>query len=202
MATLSQVKTYGGIGSILTLLVPLPGIGWILAIAGFVLMLVAVKYISDIVHDGSIMNNMLISIIAAMAGLVVGVLVILGSVARFMGINGLLWTDWANLNAATIPAGDWVGLVVSVLAGLAVTWVLLTVSGFYLMRGYGKVASALNVSLFGTAGILFLIGAATTIILVGFLLIPIALLLLAIAFFSIRENAVPQASSAIPPSNV
>jgi uncharacterized membrane protein len=200
MATLSQVKTYGGIGSILTLLAPLPGFGWVLAIAGFILMLVAVKYISDIVHDTSIMNNMLVSIIAAVAGVVVGVFIILGSVLRFMGLNGMMWTDWTNLNTSTIPAGDWVGMIASVLAGLAVMWVLLTVSGYYLMRGYGKVAHALNVSLFGTAGLLFLIGAATTIIFVGFLLIPIALILLAVAFFSIHDGAPPGPSAPTQPA--
>ncbi|HZW85621.1 MAG TPA: DUF996 domain-containing protein [Nitrososphaerales archaeon] len=188
MATLSQVKTYGGIGSILTLLAPLPGFGWALAIAGFILMLVAVKYLSDILHDTSILNNMVLSIVAAVTGLVVGTLVVMGSVFRFMGLNGLMWSDWANLNPATIPTGDWVGLIGSVLVALAAVWVLLTVSGYFLNRGYRRVASALRINLFGTAGLLFLIGAATTIIGVGFLLIPIALILLAVAFFSINDT--------------
>ena len=188
MATLSQVKTYGGIGSILTLLAPLPGFGWALAIAGFILMLVAVKYLSDILHDTSILNNMVLSIVAAVIGLVVGTLVIVGSVFRFMGLNGLMWTDWANLNPATIPTGDWIGLVGSVLAALAAVWILLTVSGYFLNRGYRRIASALRINLFGTAGLLFLIGAATTIIGVGFLLIPIALILLAVAYFSIQDT--------------
>jgi hypothetical protein len=51
MASLSQAKTYGGIGSLLVLLSPVPSVGWILAIAGFVLTLIAVKNISDVVKD-------------------------------------------------------------------------------------------------------------------------------------------------------
>lgn len=196
MATLSQVKTYGGIGSILTLLAPLPTFGWALAIAGFVLMLVSVKYLSEIFNDSSILNSMIVSIIAAVAGVVVGAAVVIGSVLRFMGLNGVLWSDWANLNPSTVPVGDWVGLAGSIIAGIAVMWVLLTISGYYLKRGYGKIASRLNISLFGTAGLIFLIGAATTIVFVGFLLIPIALILLAVAYFSIQDTSHLKASQA------
>jgi uncharacterized membrane protein len=191
MASLSQAKTYGGIGSILVLLAPVPALGWILAIAGFVLTLVAVKYISEVVKNESIMNNMIVSIVAAVAGIVIGFFVILGSFMRFVGLNNLVGPDYfgANFNPASVPVGDWIGLATAVLVGIAAMWVLLTISGVYLRRGYSKIGSSLNVSLFGTAGLLFLVGAATTIILVGFLLIPIALILLAIAFFSINDSA-------------
>jgi uncharacterized membrane protein len=189
MATLSQAKTYGGIGTILTLLFPVPAIGWLLAIVGFVLMLVAVKYISDYFNDGSIMDNMFISIIAAVAGVVAGALILIGSFLRFMGLSGLAFTDFGpNFNPASISTGDWLSLMVSAATGLAVFWIFFTVSGFFLNRGYTKIASILNVKMFRTAGLLFFIGAATTIFLIGFILIPVALILLAIAFFSIHDN--------------
>ena len=190
MATLGQAKTYGGIGSILALLLPVPSIGWLLSVAGFILTLVAVRYISDIVHDRSIWNDMLISIVAAIVGVVAGFFVLFSSLLRFMGLNGLNFADFGPaFNPATIPAGDWLGLIAWALAGIAVIWVLLTVSGVFLRMGYSKIGRALNVGLFGTAGLLFLIGAATTILVVGFILIPISLILLAVAFFSINENA-------------
>jgi uncharacterized membrane protein len=190
MATLSQAKTFGGIGSILVLLAPVPFFGWILAIAGLVLTLVAVKYISDILRDQSIMNTMVISIVAAIAGIVVGFFIVLGSFMRFIGLNNLVGPDYFGPPFPTnVPTNDLIGLITSVLAGLAVMWALLIVSGVYLHRGYSKIGSALNVGMFGTAGLLFLIGAATLILFVGFLLIPVALILLTIAFFSMNENA-------------
>ncbi|HEV2226321.1 MAG TPA: DUF996 domain-containing protein [Nitrososphaerales archaeon] len=200
MATLSQVKMYGGIGSILTLLLPVPSIGWLLAITGFILTLVAVKYVSDIVNDSSILNNMLISIVVAITGVTIGFFVLVASVFRFMGLNNLNFADFGpNFNPASIPAGNWLGLITWALAGIAVIWVLLTVSGVFLRRGYNRVGKALNVGMFGTAGLLFLIGAATTIIVIGFLLIPIAMILLAIAFFSINENVqLPRQSGPAP----
>jgi len=188
MATLSQVKTYGGIGSILILLAPVPSVGWLLAIAGFVLSLIAVKYISDIYKDSAIWNNMLISIAAAVAGVLVGTFILLGAFFRFLGLNNLTIGDLSSsFNPSTVPTGDWVGLILWALTGLAAMWALLTVSGVFFRRGYRRVASELHINLFATAGLLFLIGAATTIVLVGFILIPIAILLLAIAYFSIQD---------------
>jgi uncharacterized membrane protein len=203
MASLSQAKTYGGVGSILTLLVPVPGLGWLLAIVGFVLILLAVKNISDYFKDESIMNSMLVSILAAVAGLAASAVIVLDSFTRFMGQHSLAWTDFGqNFNPATIPVGDWLGLFASVAAGLVVLWVLLTVSGFYLRKGYAKIATDLNVGMFGTAGLVFFIGTATTIVLVGFLLIPLALILLAVAFFSIQESGPAETFPQAPQTQV
>jgi uncharacterized membrane protein len=188
MATLSQVKTYGGIGSILILLAPVPDVGWLLAIAGFALSLVAVKYLSEIFKDASIWNNMVISIGTALAGVLVGFFILLGAFFRFLGLHNLTIADLGpSFNPSSIAVGDWLGLILWAVAGLAVMWALLTVSGVYFRRGYGKVATTLHINLFATAGLLFLIGAATTIVFVGFILIPIAILLLAIAYFSIQD---------------
>jgi uncharacterized membrane protein len=56
-----------------------------------------------------------------------------------------------------------------------------------------------NVGLFGTAGVLLFIGAILIIAVgFGFLLMWIAILLLAIAFFTIKTPAQPM-SSAMPP---
>ncbi len=188
MGSLSQARTYGGVGSILILLAPVPSIGWLLAISGLVLTLVAVKYISDAVKDATIMNDMLISIVTAVAGIFIGFFVLLASFLRFVGLNNLNPSYFANFNPATVPEGDWLALALSVGVGLVLIWALMTVSAVFLRRGYSKIGYDLNVSLFGTAGLVFLIGAATTVLLVGFVLIPVAILLLALAFFSISET--------------
>jgi uncharacterized membrane protein len=192
MATISQVKTLGGVGSILVLLTPAPSVGWILGIAGFILILFAVKQISDIFNDSSIFNNMLIAILLAIVGVIVGGLVVVGSFFRFIGQNNLAGPDYfgQNFNASTIPVGDWAALITTVLAGLAVIWVLFLVSAIFIRRSYSSIATRLSVHMFATAGLLYLIGAATTIVLVGFLLILVSQILLAIAFFSINERTI------------
>ena len=93
-----------------------------------------------------------------------------------------------------MPTGDWIGLIGSVLVGLAVVWVMLLVSAVYVRRSYGAIASKLNVGMFGTAGMLYLVGAATTIVLVGFLLLFIAQILVVVAFFSLPNQLPTQAT--------
>src|SRR3972149_2509870 len=85
MGTLSQAKTLGGVGSILLLLGIVPFAGPALEIGGFVLMLIAVKYISDTVNNKSIFNNAVISVVAGIAGVVIGVVVGIAGVLSFFG---------------------------------------------------------------------------------------------------------------------
>ena len=189
MPSISQAKILGEVGSILVILSAVPSAGGLLGIVGFILMLVAIKYISDIVADRSIFNDMLIAVVLAIAGVIVGALVVVGSVLRFIGLSGLNMVDLgANFNPSSVPAGDWIGLIGSVILGLAAVWVMLLVSAIFVRRAYSAISSKLNVAMFGTAGLVYLIGAATTIVLVGFVIIFIAQILLIVAFFSIQER--------------
>jgi len=197
MAALSQAKTIGGIGAILMLLGVAPAIGWVLAIAGAVMVLIAIKHISDAAADPSIFRNMIIAVVLAVVGLVVGVAVILSAVLSTFGLAGMAGglTGLSNLGnftrfapSAGVPPGNWVGLILGIIAGLAVVWVLLIVSAVFVRMSYGSVASKIGVPMFGTAGLLYLIGAALTIVLVGFLLIFVAEILNIVAFFSIPDQ--------------
>ena len=67
MATLSQAKTLGGVGSIL-IFIPF------VSLVGYILLIFAVKDISDYLHDGSIFNNLLWAALSGIVGaLAVGV---------------------------------------------------------------------------------------------------------------------------------
>jgi uncharacterized membrane protein len=158
-------------------------------------MLWAIRDISDIVGDKSIFSNMLVAVGLAIAAIVVGALVVVGSVLRFVGLKALNFGP--NFNPSTVPTGDWVGLIGSILVGLAVVWVIMLVSAVYVRRTYRSMASRLGVANFGTAGMLYLVGAATTIILVGFLLLLVAQVMVIVSFFSIEET--PQALGGQPP---
>ncbi len=195
MSSLSRAKSLGEVGSIFVLLTAMPSIGAVLGIVGFVLMLVAIKDISEAVGDRSIYSNMLLAVGLAIAGIVVGTLVVVGSVLRFVGLNSL--NVGPDFNPSTVPAGDWISLAGSILIGLAVVWLLMLFSSIYVRRSYGAIASKLNVSMFGTAGLVYLIGAATTIVLVGFVLLFVAQILLVVAFFSINEKPTPSASQSL-----
>jgi uncharacterized membrane protein len=196
MASLSQAKSLGAVGSILVVLTAVPSVGALLGIVGFILILVAIKGISEVVGDRSIFNNMLVAVGLVIAGIVVGTLVLVGSLLRFVGLNNL--SLGPDFNPSAVPTGDWVGLIGSILIGLAVVWIMLVVSAVFVRRSYGSIASKLNVGIFGTAGLLYLIGAATTIILVGFLILFVAQILVVVAFFSIPSQLPGQAAGGVP----
>lgn len=197
MASLSNAKTLGAVGSLLVILTAVPSVGALLGIVGFILTLVAIRDISEIVADRSIFNNMLIAVGLAIVGVITGALVVVGSVFRFIGLNAL--TIGPDFNPSTVPAGDWVGLIGSVLIGLAAVWVMLTVSAVFVRRSYSSMATKLNVGMFGTAGLVFLIGAATTIVLVGFALLFVAQILVTVAFFQIQERPLTVAAQPAQP---
>ncbi len=79
-------------------------------------------------------------------------------------------------------------LIIGALVSLVVLWVLMIVSTIYLRKSYDKIREYTNVKWFGTAGFLFLLGAVTIIIIIGFLIILIAMVLEIIAFFSLPEK--------------
>ena len=190
MATLSQAKTLGGVGSLLVLLMVVPTAGIVLAIVGWIMTLIAVKYLSDVLADRSVFNNILIAVILAIIGIVVGGLVVFGSVLSFMGLP--------NITAGAPPSNVF-GLVAGIIAGLAVMWIVFIVAAYFQRKSYSEVARRLNVGMFGTAALIFLIGAALLIVIIGFVLLFIAQILFVVAFFSIPETAIPTGTTGPPP---
>ncbi len=143
MASLTSAKTLGGIGGILVFI---PGV----SLVGWILILVALNEISDVVRDRSIFDDALIAAITAIIG-AVGFLVFL--------LSGSFST-LISFGAFTFGAGG----VLAAVATLAFFWVFSIVSAIYLKRAYEKTAQRLNIHHFATAGMLYLIGAVTTIL--------------------------------------
>ncbi|MEE9182827.1 MAG: DUF996 domain-containing protein [candidate division NC10 bacterium] len=182
MATLGEAKILGGVGAILLLFPFVNLVGWILV-------LIAVKYISDITRDRSVFDNMLYAVILAIIGTVAVTLII---VLPFLGLGGI--TGPIDL---TNPAAIFLG--VFTLIGLVVGWIFALISALFLRRSFDSIATHLNVPTFATAGLIYLIGAALMIVIVGFLLVGlIAPILMIVAFFSIKEQQ-PAAGVAQPP---
>ena len=110
-----------------------------------------------------------------------------------------------NLNSTSFTSGQVVDLsvlIVGVVVGLALIWVFYLVSAIFLRRAFTKVASRLNVKMFATAALLYLIGAALTIVLVGLVVLFIADILMVVAFFSMPDDTSlqpPPTPMTIPP---
>jgi uncharacterized membrane protein/ribosomal protein L40E len=164
MGSLSSAKTLGGVGGILVFFPFLSVVGWIL-------ILLATKEISESVQDKSIFDDALLAGITAVIGAVVFVALL--SLPRpsvgFFAFGG----------SSLFP---------SFLLILGAFWVFTIISAIFLKRSYEKIAQRLNVNAFATTGLLYLIGAALTIVLVGFLILLIALVFQVVAYFSIQDR--------------
>jgi len=188
-----QAKTLGGIGAILVLLSFVPTVGAAFGVTGFVLILVAVKYIADDLEDKKIFDNMIIAVFLSIVGIVVGSLILLGTVLSAFG-NGYFAATYPFTPSTAVTTAQWITFGTEIALGLFGAWVFFLVSAVYLRRSYSTIGSKLNVGMFRNAGLLYLIGAATTVVGVGFLVLLVAEIMTAVAFFSIPEHqAAPQA---------
>src|SRR5438046_10759992 len=88
MASLGQAKSLGGVGSILVLIAGfIPSAGFVVAIIGFILILIAVKYVSDAFTDRTIFNNMIIAVILTILAFVAFLISFFAAIHSFVGIG-------------------------------------------------------------------------------------------------------------------
>jgi len=187
MPTMRDVRIYGGLGALLSLLSFVPHIGIVLSIAGLVLILIAIKYLSDMVNEPQLFKNMIIAMIAYIVSIVVFFLVIFGA---------LLGT---TLSAPHTPRFNWLPVLLGVISGLVVLWLACIVGGVFIKRTYDRVAEITGIDLFKTTGLLYLIGSALLIVIIGGIILLVAKVLEAVSFFSIKEEESPASPQPPPP---
>ncbi len=185
MITLSQTKTLGGIGALLLVLSGVPGIGILAALAGYILILFAIKNISKILEDKSIFNNMLIASIAAVTGVIAVTIMI---ISFFVGLENLGTESLDQYFMSSIMFDQLLSMMLPVVIGLLLSWILFIISAIYLRKSYNSMGERLNVNMFSTSAKINLIGSIFSIILIGFLIIFIAQVLQIVAFFSIPDE--------------
>ncbi len=200
-------KNLGGVGAILLFIGPLLSFAHFLAgiipLIGFILMLIALKGFADHYNDAGIFNNALYGFITTIVGIVsaLGAFVITAlTVVADLGIDD--WTsatEWTDLITAEAAVDSLLTLLGGIVAALIILFVFAILTALLYRKSLGTLASKSGVGLFGTAGLLLLIGAVLTIIVIGFLLIWISFLLIAIAFFSMKTTVAEPAPPS-PPS--
>jgi uncharacterized membrane protein len=162
MSKLGDAKTLGGIGSIL-ILIPVANI------VGYILVLIATKYVSEELGDRTIFDNMLYAVIAGIIG---------ASAIAFIFITGVILSTFTFTFSA----------IAGIFVGLALAWIALIISSVFIRRAYDTMATKLNVGMFRTAGLLYFIGAILTVIFAGLIVLFVGIILQIVAFFSIPDS--------------
>ncbi len=211
--TLDSSKNLGGIGAILLLVAfvaffasPLISL---IGVVGIIMILIAMHGLADYYKERGIFRNALYSFIAIIVGVIVafGSFIYLFFVTTFgvdvvkvlyPGFNG----DWTTLPSLTpnvnVTPAELAPFVIPLISILAIIWIFTIVGSFFGWQSLKGLAAKSSVSLFSTAGIVLLIGAFLAIVGIGFLLIGIAALLAAIAFFQIKPHEEPPVAAEPP----
>ena len=121
-ATLRQAKAMGGVGSILVLLSFVPFVGFLLGLAGLVMVLLAVKRVSEAVKDREIFRNVLTAVILQIVGSAISVFVVIGSFFTFVGSQATMAPFESSFDgfggSGILGANAVVAVLSSLLAGL------------------------------------------------------------------------------------
>jgi uncharacterized membrane protein len=207
---LESSKTLGGIGAILMFVGVLPTINFmgIMEIVGLILVLFALRNFANSYREGGIFKNAIYGVAVAVVGaIIVGVLavaVVLSNIKDLLtqlypGWNG----DWSTLqgmtvNTTTFDPTNIFPLIGGLLIVLVIAWVFVIIASFFIYRSLKQVSNKSNLGLFGTAGLILLIGAI--IPLIGLILMWVSALILAIAFFTLKPQQESITTATSPPS--
>lgn len=215
--TFETSKTLSGLGALLLfisaiLFLVLPSATLVVGIAGIIMLLIGLNGLAGYYRERGIFNNALLSAIIAVAGaVVVSVIILYIALSNVTPIIDELYPgwngDWTSLPNMTpdpdaFMDGDFSAFV-PFLIGLAgawvAAWIVSIISGFFARRALNIIGEKSGTGLFGTAGMVILIGAFLGVVVIGYILLWIGLLLAAVAFFQLRPTAPTESTYAMPP---
>ena len=213
--TIESSRTLGGIGAILLVIAPLSGwfaggFSGILGLAGLILVLLSLNGLANVFRERRILNNALYGAFIVIIGVIIAVVVFaysaLGMLSAF-GIHVTNWMDPAAIQQAfqgfnpanfTLDLNALMPYIGAAALAFIVLFVCVVFSAVMIRRSLNTVADKSGTHMFSTAALLMLIGAILTIFVIGFLLIWVSLILLAVAFFEMRTT--PPATQTTAPA--
>ena len=132
-------------------------------------------------------TNLIDFILSIISIVVILVIMLIG----FIKVGGFSWiTSIQDINITDFSTfWDYFGGIIEyAIMALIVGWILWVIGAIYLRRSYNSIAKHTNVSLFRTTGTVYLIGALTTIILIGFVILFVGRIIEVIAYFSLPDE--------------
>jgi uncharacterized membrane protein len=204
---LEMSKNVGGIGALLVFIGGLAVFGsfyaGVLSVIGLILVMVALKGMADNYKEAGIFNNALYAFIMVIIGGVAFVGALIASVLMLIANLSLDIYNPAEWTAMLTDLSDLSGIMSflgAIILAIVVLFVFLVIAVIFFRKSLNQLSAKSGVGMFGTTSMLMLIGAVLVIAFgIGIIIIWIAWLLLAIAFFQIRSQpAQPQPAPAPP----
>lgn len=202
--TVETSKTLGGVGAILMFIGVFPFINYfgIIELVGAILVLVALHGLARIYKENGIFDNALYGVITGIVGVVlaaaIGIAIILPNIKDFLMKLYPSWNgSWSTIssfsgmtpNTSNISFGDVIPFITAAIVVFVILWVFAIIATFLYRRSLKQLSAKTSVGLFSTAGTLLLIGACLIILFgLGLILLWIATLILAIAFFTTKPQ--------------
>jgi uncharacterized membrane protein len=215
--TIESSKNLGGVGALLMFIGIFPYINYfgIVELIGAILVLVALHGFGSYYKEEGIFNNALYGIITGIVGVVlavaIGIAIVLPNIKDFLMKIFPSWNgDWSTISSlsgmtpdtSNIAIGDLIPFIEAAIVVFVILWVFAIIATFFVRRSLKQLSAKTNFGLFSTTGLLLLIGAVLVILFgIGLLLMWIAALILAIAFFTMHpQPAQPTMTTATSPT--
>ncbi len=194
--TLETNKNLGGVGAILIAIGGLAtfgaGYAGLLSLIGLILVLISMKGFADHYNEAGIFNNALYAVIMVIIGVVAFIGIFVFSLFETLKDLGIAAEDWANLGIILrerlMNMETFWEFVGAIILALVVLFICVVIAVIFARNSLNLLGAKTGVGMFGTAGLLMLIGGILTIIFFGLILIWVAWILVAVAFFSIRTQ--------------
>lgn len=194
--TLETNKNLGGVGAILIAIGGLAtfgaGYAGLLGLIGLILVLISMKGFADHYNEAGIFNNALYAVIMAIIGVVAFIGIFMFSLFETLADLGIAREDWANLGIILREHLMNMETFWEIAGAIILAWVVLficvVIAVIFARNSLNLLGAKTGIGMFGTAGLLMLIGGILTIIFFGLILIWVAWILVAVAFFSIRTQ--------------
>ncbi len=203
---LESSKTLGGIGAILILIgsIATAYTFGVLDLIGVILVFVALNGLADYYKERGIFTNAIYSLVFGIVGVVAAASAALYIIFDTTLVTNLIkdiyptwngsWSTISSLgsmprNTSNIPMGDLTSALGAIFLVILILWVFAIVAAFFARRSLKTLSSKTSIGLFSTGSLLLLIGAFLLIAFgIGAILMWVAVLLIAIAFFQIKPQ--------------
>lgn len=191
---LKNAKLMGGIGAILSLLGFVPEGAWVFAIAGLVLVFIAIKQISEAVDNKKIFSNYLVAFILDLVGAFVAVIAVIATVwalARPREISNFTIPGMINgqrllnnFGGRFFDAGT-----IAIIVALIVAIALVIIASYFTKLSFEGIAKGTRVEYFKTSGMLMFIGSILLVVFgIGAIVMFVGAILEIISFFSLPDK--------------